>query len=83
MSIKTIKIIGIIVGIIFALLLVATLFFRFVILPDRVRTECSKTALDFVIDKGKSDSLYHQTEKGNDYQFVYRYCFQKNGLKPE
>lgn len=83
MPIKTIKIIGIVVGILFTLLLVAILFFRFVILPDRARTECSKTALDFVINKEKSDSLYHQTEKDNDYQFVYRYCFQKNGLKPE
>ena len=71
-----------VLGIVLLILGIRT-FYQVAIYPGEVRKECAIRALEFVKSKQKTEKVYGTSEADIDYKFVYQYCFQEKGLKPE
>jgi len=80
---KIIKYILWILGIVLFLLIGGGIFHRVFIYPSEIRKECAERAKEYVRKKEKSEYVYSITSADLDYKFIYRNCFQENGLQAE
>lgn len=69
------------VGIVIALFVISIVSYRVFIFPGEVRKDCAFEALDYVAKKDQADNLYAIQERDMDYEFIYKFCLNKNGLK--
>lgn len=64
------------IGAILLLLVASIILYRIFIFPDEVRKDCAYEALNYASQK------WDNVIEGNlDYEFMYRFCLNKNGLK--
>ncbi len=68
---------------VFILALGMRTYFQLAVLPGEVRMECSERARMFVVNRQKTKQVYTTTSANQDYEFVYKLCFQEKGLRPE
>jgi hypothetical protein len=65
------------IGILIILFVVSLISYRAFIFPSEVRKDCALEALNYVAEK----ESYSVVEADLDYEFMYRFCLNKNGLK--
>lgn len=65
------------IGIVLILFIIISISYRFFIYPDNVRKDCAYEALNYVSEKQSYDVI----EADLDYEFMYRFCLNKNGLR--
>lgn len=46
-----------------------------------VRTECNKSAIEFMQNQSKKPGSYSYIEREKDYDFFYQYCLRSRGYE--
>lgn len=69
------------IGILIAVFVVSLISYKVFIFSGEVREDCAYEALNYVISKEENNNFYTPQERDMDYEFMYQFCLNKNGLK--
>lgn len=70
-----------IIGVLIALFVIAIALYKIFVFPGEIRKDCAYEALDYVAKKEQATNHYVVQERDADYEFMYKFCLNKNGLK--